>query len=137
MKIETNNLKTLLTKHICQLSEEEFMALAFLSDIVISEYKKTEWQIKFKITNGSSTVFVECSSQSCMSMGRSNKVKKSLSGLTSWGGCFSFASCVQVFRGFFCDEFEFIISSPEKRKLYSEKELNENFLLINELVDAA
>ena len=134
MKIEKQNITELMLKHIFLLSEKELKALAFLLDIEISDYTKSDWQVKFKMTHRITTVFVECSDRSNVSMGKSNKVKNSLSGLTSWGGCFSFAKTVKVFRGFFTKGYELTFQSSEKQKNYTNVEWRELVPIADELV---
>jgi len=137
MKVKNNELKTLMTKHIFLLSEEEIKALAFILDIEISQYKKSDWQIEFKMTHKNSTVIVECSKNSNCSIGRKKKGKDGMSGLTSWGGCFSFASVVSIFRNFFGYGYELTMQSPEKLKIYEKSEWQEIVLSANDLVEAA
>lgn len=126
-----------MTKHIFLLSEEEVKALAFILDIEISHFKKSDWQIEFKMTHKTSTVIVECSKNSNCSIGREKKGKDGMSGLTSWGGCFSFASAVSVSRIFFGYGYELTIQSPEKLKVYEKSEWQEIVLSANDLVEAA
>lgn len=137
MKVSHNELKDLMTKHIFLLSEEEVKALAFILDIEISHFKKSDWQIEFKMTHKTSTVIVECSKNSNCSIGRKKKGKDGMSGLTSWGGCFSFASAVSIFRNFFGYGYEITMQAPEKFKVYEKSEWQEIVLSANDLVEAA
>ncbi len=134
MKIEKQNINTLMSKHIHQLSEEELNALAFLLDIKISNYKKNEHGVSFKMQHKESIVFVDCGKNSNASIGRSNKVKNGLSQMTSWGGTFSFTQIVKVFRSFFAKGYELTIQSPEKKE-YNPEEWKENVFTANELVE--
>lgn len=134
MKIEKQNITELMSKHIFLLSEKKLKALAFLLDIEISDYSKSDWQVKFKMKHKMTTVFVECSKGSNVSMGKSNKVKNSLSGLTSWGGVFSFANTVKTFRGFFTGGYELTFQSPEKHEFYTREEWRELVPMADELV---
>lgn len=137
MKLSNNDLKDLITQHIFLLSEEEVKALAFILDIEISQFKKSDWQIEFKMTHNKSTVIVECSKNSNCSIGRKKKGKDGMSGLTSWGGCFSFASAVSIFRNFFGYGYELTMQSPEKLKVYEKSEWQGIVLSANDLVQSA
>jgi hypothetical protein len=137
LAVRASELKSLMTKHIFLLSEEEVKALAFILDIEISHFKKSEWQIDFKMTHKHSTVIVECSKYSNCSIGRSRKQKNGCYGLTSWGGVFSFASAVSIFRNFFGGQYELTIQSPDKLKVYEKSEWKEIVLSANDLVEAA
>jgi hypothetical protein len=136
MKLTNEQLKDLMTKHIFLLSEEEVKAVAFILDLKISKFSKCENQIDFVLTHNNSKVIVECSKNSNCSIGRSRKEKRGCYGLTSWGGVFSFASAVRIFRGFFCREYEITIKSDEKSAIY-EKECETIVLSANDLVEAA
>jgi len=137
MKLSNNELQCLMTKHIFQLSEEEIKALAFILDIKISHFKKSDRQIEFKMTQKKSTVIVECFENYNCSIGREKKGRGGKSGLISWGGCFSFACTISIFRNFFIHVYELILYSPEKLKVYEKSELEEIFLLANDLVESA
>lgn len=137
MKLSTEQVKGLLTKHIFLLSEEEAKALGFILDIKISHFKKNDWCIDFKMTHRLSTVIVECEEGSNCSIGRKRKDKDGCSGLVSWGGVFSFAGAVSVARNFFFRGYELTMQSPEKLKVYSIEEWQENLLTANDLIIAA
>ncbi len=130
-------IKELMTKHIFALSEDELKAIAFLLDIEISHFNKSEWQISFNMTHKLATVIVECGKNSNCSIGRTRKTKNGISGLTSWGGCFSFASAIRIFRGFFSGGYELTIQSPEKLKHYSKDQWQKCVLLANDYVEKA
>lgn len=137
MKIESKNLKKLMSKPIYQLSEQELNALAFLLDIKISKYSKNRWVVKFKMKHQRTAVFVECRKGTNISMGKSDKVVRGLSGLTSFGGTFSFASTVGVFRAFFTNGYELTLQSAKVHKLYG-KDVWENLVLsADRIVEAA
>ena len=122
MKIEISKLPKLMSKHIFELTEDELNSLAFILDVEVSKFKKTEHVISFCIKNSLSIAYVQCSKNSNISMGQSNKVRNGLSGLTSWGGVFSFADMMVTFRIFISRGYEFTMRSPEKLKVYSLEE---------------
>lgn len=136
LKVESDQLKPLMTKHIFLLSEDELRGLAFILDIEISQLEKTDWQISFKMSHKLKSVFVECSENSNCSIGSKKKGKDGSGGLTSWGGCFSFAGAVSIFRNFFSYGYELTMQSPEKLKVYKVAEWQEIVLSANALVEA-
>lgn len=130
-------IKDLMTKHIFLLSEGDVKSIAFLLDIEISQFKKSDWEISFKMKHKLSEVIVECGENSNCSIGRSRKIKNGVSGLASWGGCFSLASAIRIFIGFFSGGYELTIQSPDKLKLYSKERWQKCVLSANDLAEAA
>ncbi len=137
MKITRSQLRALMSCHIYNVSEEELSAIAFISDIKISSFQKNDHMIKFVMEHKLTKIFVECSKGSCVSMGKSNKVKNHMSGLTGFGGCFSFASIIRVFRGIFMNGYELTISSPEVSEKYNKEEWSDLVFDSIELVEKA
>jgi len=122
MKIDIENLPELMECHIHQLTEEELSALGFIVDLQISKYCRTDHNVQFKIQNNTVVAFIECHKNANISMGRSNKVKNGMSGLTSWGGVFSFADMMVVYRTFISRSYELTMRSPAKLEVYSLEE---------------
>lgn len=122
MKIELSALPGLMSKHICQLTEEELKSLAFILDLEVSKFEKSESFLSFKIQNSVSIGFVECYKGGNISLGKSKRVRNGLSAMVSWGGVFSFADMVRTFRTFISKGYEFTMRSPEKLKVYSLEE---------------
>lgn len=135
MKLTKEQLNDLMTKHIFLLTEKEIEAVAFILDFEITNFKKHDWQISFKMKHNNSIVIVECDKNSNCSIGRTRKGKNGLYGLTSWGGVFSLANAIKIFRNFFCSEYELTIKSKEKTAIY-EKECEDFVFTANDLVHA-
>lgn len=137
MKISTNQLKDLMTKHIFLLSEDELKALAFILDIEIRHFEKFKSSSIFTLTHRYSSVIVRCHLNSNCEIGAKAKGKNNSNGLVSYGGCFSFARVVRTFRNFYSCGYELTISSPEKLAVYEKAEWEEIVLLADDIVQSA
>lgn len=134
MKLDISTIPDLLTKHIFELTEEELRGLAFILTLDISEYEKSDHLVRFKMMNAGNKGYLECSRNSNISMGRSRGVRNGMSGLTSWGGQFSFTDAVFVFKTFIARGFEITMQSPEKLKVYSKDEWQGIFSMVSNAI---
>lgn len=139
MKIENKDqLKELMTKHIFDLTEEEIKALAFVVNINITSFKKSDWNARFTMSSHGYYAALEVGKGTDISMGRTKRPVKGFSGLVSWGGCFSFASAVQVFRQHYMkNQYNVVLKSEKILQHYEEKQFAELVFESENLVEAA
>lgn len=134
-KITIDTVKNLLSKHLTDLTENESKIIGDVLTIDFSDINKQEHSIKFKMMHGGNTAYVKCFINSNASMSSSKpKVVNGISNMISWGGCFSLASVINIFRNHYCKSYEFDLSDREG---YEKGEWPNIMFAINELIEAA
>ncbi len=136
-KLSVDQLSSLMNTHLFHLTKEELTALAFVLDLEISDYKKTDWFVQFRLTHEGQSVTVESRKDSCNSIGPNAKTRKGLSNMIAWGGVFSMASTMKVIRGAFLREYSFTLSGPEQEKMYGKDGWNKIITIANDLIGEA